>query len=86
MEPDPIADAFRQFLMKNFTEVRDEPRRGDCYVFSLKTSFRQLRHVTVHKNFFMYPEVVSGFLRNPDLVGQLERGDVSIPKPEHTAV
>ena len=33
------------------------------------------------QNLFHVPEVVSGFLQNPDLVGQLERGDVSIPKP-----
>jgi hypothetical protein len=83
MEADLIPEAIRRFLIKNFTDVRDEPRRGDCYVFSLKTSFGQLRHVTVHKNFFIHPEVVSAFLRNPDLVGQLERGDVSVRKPGH---
>ena len=29
----------------------------------------------------MYSEVVSQYLRNPDLVGQLENGDVEIVKP-----
>lgn len=81
MELDPIPEDVRQFLISNFTDVRDEPRQGDRYVFSLKTSSGQLRQLKAHRNFFMYSEVVSQYLRNPDLVGQLENGDVEIVKP-----
>lgn len=81
MGPDPIPEDVRQFLTKNFADVRDEPRQEDWYVFRLRTSSGQLRRVKVHRNFFMYCKVVPEFLRNSDLVGQLEMGDMVIIKP-----
>jgi hypothetical protein len=81
MELDPIPEDVRQFLMKNFTDVRDEPPQGDYYVFSLKTSSGPLRHLKVHRSVFIYSEMVSDYLRNEDLAGQLERGDVEIAEP-----
>jgi hypothetical protein len=68
-------------LRKSFANVQDEPRQGDFYVFSLRTNSNQLRHVRSHERFFTCSEEVPEFLRNVDLVGQLQKGDVVIGAP-----
>jgi hypothetical protein len=81
MQIDPIPEDVRQFLIENFVDVRDERPEGDYYVFSLKTSNAQPRTLKVHRNFFIYSEVVNDYLKTQDLAGQLERGNVEIAAP-----
>lgn len=81
MEPDPTSDEARQFLLRNFADVRDEPAQGDFYVFGLKTNSGQTRHLKVHRRLFVYSGVISEYLQKHDFVGQLEGGDVEIIEP-----
>lgn len=77
----PIPEDFRQCLIKNFRDVRDEPMQGDYFVFSLKTNSGQPRTLRAHRNYFIYSKVVTAFLQK--LVGDLERGDVDLEEPSH---
>jgi hypothetical protein len=81
MELDPIPDEVRQFLVKTFADVRDEPAQGESYVFSLTTSSGQLRRLKVHRQMFVYSGVISAYLQDYNFAAQLERGDVEITKP-----
>jgi hypothetical protein len=81
MELDPIPEDVRRFLIKNFKDVRDEPAEGDYYVFSLKTNSGQPRTLKVHRNFFIYSEVVTAFLQEHDFVGNLASGNQEIAEP-----
>jgi hypothetical protein len=85
MELDPIPEDVRQFLRNNFSDILDEPAQGDYYVFSLKTSSGPGRHLKVHRNVFIYSEMVSEYLRKYDFVGQLESGDAEIAQPLSSA-
>jgi hypothetical protein len=80
-DPDPIPGDVRQFLIANFTDVRDEPTEGDYYVFSLRTRTGQSRRLKVHRRLFIFSELVPTYLKQLDLADQLERGDVEIAQP-----
>jgi hypothetical protein len=81
MELDPIPEDVRQFLIKNFKDVRDEPAQGDYYVFNLKTNSGEPRTLKVHRNFFIYSEMVTAYLQEHDFVGKLEYGNHEIAEP-----
>jgi hypothetical protein len=83
MELDPIHEDIRGFLVEHFTDVRDEvleggPSQADRYVFALKTSSGQARRLSVHRNFSTFPATVSDYLREIDVAGRLENGDVEL--------
>lgn len=81
MEIDPIPEDIRQYLRQHFRDVQDEPSQGDYYVFSMKLLSGARRQMKVHRCFFLFPELVSAYLREHDLVAQLEHGNVEITKP-----
>jgi hypothetical protein len=85
MEIDPIPEDIRAYLRKHFREVKDEQPQGHYYVFSLKSSSGQIRELKVHEQFFMYLNLVPDYLRDHDLAGQLERGNIEIAKPASPA-
>jgi hypothetical protein len=81
MDVDPIPEDVRQYLREHFRDVTDEPSAGDYYVFSMRLESGERRELKVHRNIFMFSEVVRAYLQQHDFVGQLQRGDVVIAKP-----
>jgi hypothetical protein len=81
MQPDPIPEDVRQFLTKNFKNVRDEPAQGDYYVFSMSATSGHPRTLKVHRNLFIYSEVVTAYLLEHDFVEKLEHGNQEITEP-----
>jgi|HubBroStandDraft_2_1064218.scaffolds.fasta_scaffold392670_1 hypothetical protein len=81
MEIDPIPEDVREFLRKHFRDVKDEPPQGDYYVFSMKLQSGELRELKVHRNLFVFSEVVSRYLEQFDFLAQLGRANVEIAEP-----
>jgi len=80
MALDPIPEEVRLYLREHFQTVTDEPSTPDYYVFSVTVQGVR-REITVHRNFFMFPDVVPGYLRDIDIARQLETGNVEICEP-----
>jgi len=83
MQIDPILRDISQYLEEAFGNVSEESPEGDYYVLSVIVSGER-RTLKVHRNLFIFADVVPGYLRNNDIAGQLERGNVEIAKPLHT--
>jgi hypothetical protein len=81
MEIDPVPEDVREYLRKHFRDVKDEPSQGDYYVFSMKLPSGEPRELKVHRNMFVFSEMISAYLREHDFAAQLERGNVEIAKP-----
>ena len=80
MELDPIPEGIREYLREHFQEVCDEAPEGDYYVFSVDVQGTR-RYVKVHRNLFMFAELVPRYLRENTIAAQLERGNVEIAEP-----
>ncbi|MGA2269047.1 MAG: hypothetical protein ABSH44_11315 [Bryobacteraceae bacterium] len=59
MEIDPVPEDVREYLRKHFRDVKDKPSQGDHYVFSMKLRFGERRELKVHRNIFLFSEVIS---------------------------
>ncbi len=70
----------RTYLLEHFQEVKDEPSQGDYYVFGV-IAHGIPREVKVHRNVFMFADLVPRYLRDHDIAQQLERGNVEIAEP-----
>ena len=81
MEIDPLPEDVRQYLRLHFGDVKDEPAQGDYYVFSMRLQSGEPRELKVHRNLFAFSEVVTTYLAEHGLAGQLERGNVEIAEP-----
>lgn len=81
MEIDPLPEDIRQFLRKHFHNVKDELPEGNFYVFSMKLTTGEIRELKVHRSIFTFSSLVPDYLRNHDIAGQLQRGNVEITKP-----
>jgi hypothetical protein len=66
MEIDPVPENIRQSLRQHFRDVKDEPSQGNYYVFSLKLPSGAPREMKVHRNLFIFSELVSAYLREHD--------------------
>jgi hypothetical protein len=81
MEVDPIPEDVRQYLHQHFPNVKDEPSQGDYYAFSMKLPSGEPRELKVHRDIFIFSEMIAPYLQDHDFAAQLERGNVEIAKP-----
>ena len=81
LETDPIPEDVRQYLRQHFRDVKDEPSHGDYYVFSVKLASGEPRELKVHRNIFVFSEMIRAYLQDHDFAAQLERGNVEIAEP-----
>jgi len=81
MLSDPIAEDIRNYLGEHFLDVTDEPAQGEYYVFSMKLPSGQLREMKVHRKILIFADLVPAYLREHDLVAQLQHGNVEIAEP-----
>jgi hypothetical protein len=77
---DPIPEDVRAYLREHFQNVHEESPEGDYYVFGVMVS-GSYRNLKVHRNFFMFADLVPRYLRDNDIAGQLQRGGVEIAEP-----
>lgn len=81
MDVDPIPEDVRQYLRGHFRDVKDEPSQGDYYVFTVRLDSGDRREIRVHRNVFVFSEMIPAYLRDNDLAGQLRQGNVEIAEP-----
>jgi hypothetical protein len=79
MEIDQIPNPVREYLREHYKDI-DEAREGDSYVFGMAVNGIR-RELKVHRNFFMFPDVVSRYFQDTNLAQCLEHGNVHITEP-----
>lgn len=83
MQVDPIFSDVGQYPEEAFGNVTEERPEGDYYVLSVIVCGER-RTLKVHRNLFIFADVVPRYLQDNDIAGQLERGNVEIARPLHT--
>lgn len=84
MEVDPIPEDVRRYLQEHFASVRDEPPEGNYYVFSMRLGSGERRELRVHRELFIFADLVPSYLQESDITAQLMKGNVVIAKPLRT--